>query len=768
MRASSLFTGALGVKAHDRALTSVADNIANVSTYGFKGTRALFSDLISRHLVQGGRESSGDTAGYMDHNQIGLGVVAQAVNVMNAASLTPTDINTDLGIEGQGFFIVKAPQHYTSPFGTVYANASDSGGSKAGSPDYYTRAGQFQIDRFGYITNTQGYVLQGVLADANGNVTMGPLQDLHIPEESLKAKLTSQINMLVNLDASDRAAHPDSLDINPLDGSTYNFSNGSLVYDSGGASHNIMLFYQRLEPVDSRSWKVEVFEKSGTSFNPVSGGEFRLYFDDMGQLTQINNPSADRYQALQGVTGNSLVSTVMGQSLSFSGAAGPETYLSGGIIDFAGGTAGGETVGIGAITYTLSAHSSREEAAADLAAQINRNPAAAGCFAVDEGSGRLSLQPLTSLSLPMSSSSSSVNLSAGATLDEVIYAIDNGRAASGVLLLDNVLAAGETVSIGGQNYTIPGGASPEEMAAGLVQLINDNSASPVSASALGGEIALSARSVGQAGNALLLSSSDTMGYLHFSSASLLGGMNSSEISMVDAQSGADPLNSSAKVLVLQRIGAGSGATITGLSSSFIPEGASLPLSFTQTSSASAGTPSSEGKATVNFNFDGLSQAVVLDYAPYGQYVPGVSVGQYTTQQALSSELRMITQDGYPEGFVNGMEINGYGDVLISYSNDQIRRIGTIALAHFPGIVELERIGDNLWLGNQASGGPWIDFPQTYQYGMGVIHSGNLEKSNVDMAQELVNMITYQRAYQFNTKSITTTDEMLKEAINMKR
>jgi flagellar hook protein FlgE len=251
-------------------------------------------------------------------------------------------------------------------------------------------------------------------------------------------------------------------------------------------------------------------------------------------------------------------------------------------------------------------------------------------------------------------------------------------------------------------------------------------------------------------------------------------MNGSDLSLVDGQSESDPLNPGRNLLALQRIGAGVGAVISGLYSNFTPQQSAAPLSFTKTASASDGNPSYDGKAVVNFTFNGASQPVVMNYAPYGNYVTPSSdsnalpVGNYTTQQAQTSALRSITQDGYPEGSVSGLEINDYGDVIVSYSNDQIVRVGTIALAHFQGLVELERIGDTLWLANQASGEPLIDLPQTDRYGLGSINAGSLEKSNVDMGLEMVNMITYQRAYQFNTKSITTTDEMLKEAINMKR
>ena len=757
MRASALFTGALGVKAHERALTSVADNISNVSTYGYKGTRALFSDLMSRQLVQGGRES--DVAGYAAHNQIGLGVVAHAVNVMNAAALTETSINTDLGVNGQGFFIVKAPLHYSSPFGTVYG-ADDNGGSKPGSVNYYTRNGAFHVDKHGYITNDQGYVLQGVLADADGIVTMGPLQDLRIPEDACPSRTTSRIDLNLNLDAGDKRLFPDSVAIDPNDATTYNYANSSTVYDENGKAHNLMMFYQRVEPMSLRAWKVSVYEKTDSGFtkSAITNGDFRLNFTDTGKLDLINNPTADRFVSNLQVAAGQQLSTVMGQNLQFNGAAGVERFIIGGNITFSSGTVAGQNVTIGGKTYTLSNNTSREEAAAELASLINANSSAAGCFAINTGSGELTIQPLQPGNMNMAYTGSGISTSAGATLEQVVTAIDSGAQAHGSLMINNLLAAGQTLTIGGQTYTIPSGATLEEMASAIAQQINNQSSATVSATAQGNGLYLTAKDSGTAGN-MLFSSSDSAGYLSLSAATLLGGMNGSNFSQIDAQVVNDKA-SGKQGLALQRIGAGVNATISGLNTNFTPSGSSGPLTFSKTASAGNTYINTNGEANLTFNFNGTPKQVVMDFTPPGRGA--------TTQQAVSSETYLSDQDGYAQGAVNGLQIDDYGNVLVSFTNNQIQRVGTIALAHFRGLVELERIGDNLWLANDATGEALIDFPATEQYGMGNIQSYFLEKSNVDMGQELVNMITYQRAYQFNTKSITTNDEMLKEAINMKR
>lgn len=750
MRASSLFTGALGVKAHEMAMSSVADNIANVSTHGFKATRALFNTLMSRQLVQCGRDVSSGTAGYVESNQVGLGVVCKPMNVMTAAALTSTDLTTDLGIEGQGFFIVKAPTTYTSPFGTI---TSSEAGSKANSPNYYTRAGQFHIDRNGYVVNPQNYVLQGIMAGADGTVTMGAIEDLRIPSDTLAARATTMVELGLNLDAGDTRVFADTLTIDPNDSTTYNFSSPVIVYDEQGATHSMLMFYQRVEPMSSRSWKVGVFEKTADGYTEVDSEAFRLNFDDKGALSYINNPSADRMLANLGVSAGQLVSSMMGQSLNYTGANGTQQYLSPATVSFTNGTSGGETVTIGSATYTLSAHTTAAEAALELVQLINKDAAAAGCYAINNGSGKITLQPMVAGALAVQASSG-ITVKSGAELSQVVKAINQGQASSGALSINNILAAGEALMIGAETYTIPSASTVEEMASQLADLINNGST--YNAAVQGDGVYITAKSAGKSGN-VSFSSTDVFGYLSLSAGTLLGGMDDSSVSKIDAQIETDA--NGRQKLALQRIGAGANAVISGLSSTFTTSGGAA-LTFTKTSSAGDSTHITDGKIDLNPVINGAIQTVNLNFTPGG--------GITTTQQAVNSVLNYLAQDGFPEGEVYDLSIDKDGNVWAMYTNDEIKLVGSIVLAHFKNPWDLDRYGDNLWLGTAAAGDPMIDFANTEQYGLGSINSGTLEKSNVDMAQELVNMINYQRAYQFNTKSITTTDEMLKEAINMKR
>jgi flagellar basal-body rod protein FlgG len=86
------------------------------------------------------------------------------------------------------------------------------------------------------------------------------------------------------------------------------------------------------------------------------------------------------------------------------------------------------------------------------------------------------------------------------------------------------------------------------------------------------------------------------------------------------------------------------------------------------------------------------------------------------------------------------------------------QIGTVTLAQFTNPSGLEAIGDNLYRETAASGAAQVDIPG--QNGTGTLIQGSLESSNVNVVEELVNMIETQRAYEMNSKAISTTDDML--------
>ena len=128
--------------------------------------------------------------------------------------------------------------------------------------------------------------------------------------------------------------------------------------------------------------------------------------------------------------------------------------------------------------------------------------------------------------------------------------------------------------------------------------------------------------------------------------------------------------------------------------------------------------------------------------------------------------QLVTQNGYllePAITVpaNTLSVtigsDGTVSALVSGSTAPTQ-IGNITLAQFTNPTGLEAIGDNLFRETSASGSAQVDTPG--QNGAGTLNQGSLESSNVNVVEELVNMIETQRAYEMNSKAISTTDDML--------
>ena len=137
----------------------------------------------------------------------------------------------------------------------------------------------------------------------------------------------------------------------------------------------------------------------------------------------------------------------------------------------------------------------------------------------------------------------------------------------------------------------------------------------------------------------------------------------------------------------------------------------------------------------------------------------------TTQYGAPSAVQSIHQDGYAAGTISGIAINQDGNVVGHYTNGIVRDIARLALADFPSLYGLERAGSSLFKATPDSGDPLINKPG--EGGLGDVSASMLEESNVDLAAEFIKMIITQRAYQANSKIITTTDEMLAQLINIK-
>ena len=176
----SLWSGVSGLQAHQIAMDVEGDNIANVNTAGFKYSRANFSDMLSQttKIATAPQGSSGGK----NPQQVGLGTQINSITrIFSQGSVQTTNKNTDLAIQGNGFFVV----------------------SNDGGKTYkYSRNGDFVFDANGNFTNNQGLIAQGWVRDRKtGKIdNTAPIQDIIIPPGlTTPARPSSVINLKANL-----------------------------------------------------------------------------------------------------------------------------------------------------------------------------------------------------------------------------------------------------------------------------------------------------------------------------------------------------------------------------------------------------------------------------------------------------------------------------------------------------------------------------------------------------------------------------------------
>ncbi|MDT8447039.1 MAG: flagellar hook protein FlgE [bacterium] len=212
----SLYTGASGVKSHSKEMTITGSNIANVNTVGFKYNRVNFEDMVATSVAGG--------------DKIGKGVqIANIQNIQSQGTFESTENETDLAIDGKGFFAVK---------------------DKAGQT-YYTRAGQFTYDKEGYLTSQDGKYLQIKDVGPEGN-TVGNLKRLNVLDQIDPPTPTGDgvkegtgVNVIANLDSN--AKEPKlSVDYDNVTAEMYNFSSSVTVYDTKGQEHLVNVVFRKL------------------------------------------------------------------------------------------------------------------------------------------------------------------------------------------------------------------------------------------------------------------------------------------------------------------------------------------------------------------------------------------------------------------------------------------------------------------------------------------------------------------------------------------
>lgn len=176
----SMFSAVSGLRAHQTRMDVIGNNIANVNTVGFKGSRVTFQEVFSQTLRGAGSPQAG--RGGTNPQQIGLGINVSSMDTFHIrGAVERTDYNTDLMINGDGFFMVADDPNFL--------NRS------------YTRAGNFALDEAGNLVTAEGYRVLGYMADENG-MLKSTIEGLQISKAiSFDAKVTENVGFEGNLNS---------------------------------------------------------------------------------------------------------------------------------------------------------------------------------------------------------------------------------------------------------------------------------------------------------------------------------------------------------------------------------------------------------------------------------------------------------------------------------------------------------------------------------------------------------------------------------------
>jgi flagellar hook-basal body protein len=143
----------------------------------------------------------------------------------------------------------------------------------------------------------------------------------------------------------------------------------------------------------------------------------------------------------------------------------------------------------------------------------------------------------------------------------------------------------------------------------------------------------------------------------------------------------------------------------------------------------------------------------------------IDYGKFSTQFSQPFSVLSLQQDGYPSGRLDGLNIDANGTVRANYTNGRTEALGKLILANFANPNGLKQVGNANYVATSVSGDASLG--QAGGDGFGSIQSGSLERSNVDITEELVNLITAQRNFQANAKAIETTTTLTQTIIQIR-
>lgn len=718
----SLFSGVTGLQSHQIAMDVESNNIANVNTIGFKYSRANFSDLLAQ-TNQIATAPQGDLGG-KNAVQIGLGASVNSVTrIMTQGSIQNTDKNTDVAIQGDGFFIVSAD---------------------GGSTYKYSRSGDFKFDAGGNFVDNNGFIVQGWSRDpATGKVdSTAPIANINIPPGlTTPANATNDVVLKANLDSGETV---ETFSVTrPLQ--SYNLSD--------------YLSYLATIAIPAVPSAAETAAYNARTANTNAAEDMNVMFNDMGKSLVM--------QPNQGIW-VSYKDAIVTRTFPAPALVGPFSF------DINGTTISG--TGPGPTTADDVSY---------IAQQINAKTAQTGVVATAAG-GVLTLTNDNARESDLAKTKNIIITGTLAgivdntgdtnhiTAYKYQYATNAVDLTNDATPIDTTFRTTEQLRLIMQTHAqLVTGADGTKVTIndrGQFQFTNDDDGDATQEDLklqvtafqdAAGNIIKNSRftEAMQSINGTLIEGSTGLRL----SQALNAATHSASIDIFDSLGSKHTLKMDFRKTGVNTV---SGATW------------SMKLSVPVPGEISTIAPLNEVMGQVTFTADGALSSYTptnVNFTGNNGSAPNQNVNiRLGTANAFdgitsfdaTSGTSGISQDGFPGGDLVGIRIDQSGTLVGSFSNGRSFGLAQIGMAKFTNNEGLVSDGGNVYLQSANSGDPIIGTAATA--GRGFMQSSALEASNVDLSKSLTNLIIVQRGYQANAKTITTSDTLLETLLGIKR
>lgn len=859
----SLWSGISGMQAHQVAMDVEGNNISNVNTVGFKYSRTSFQDLLSQ-TARGATSPQGKLGG-KNPLQVGSGTtVATVERIFSQGANQNTDKQTDLSIQGDGFFVV-----------------SGDGGKTYN----YTRAGNFNFDANGNYVMPNGMIVQGWLSDENYEIdATSPIENLTIdPGMTTPAKATSKVEIDANLNSGTTVVNKSPItttvdvnddfnDLYTLQGDTINLKSGidkitfnlERTYDLGGTTttENVTLaltYGEGTSDTDGFFTTVgEMLDEINAAIRDSTGiNNNRVVLTGDGRIAaagKILSIDTTTPGASTNATLNSLFESIGSGTMQSD----PVKRVQNG---FLGADDVGELFNEDGEAYSLKEGQGITFDIAGLGEKRNfiyREPdtnndldyldnnfqSGADITTVDETQGFRWLLDNNGQQAFMTTGQqiqfSFDNAATGLTTETYTYGTDFTTIEDLMNAIQIDLANNNNESYALTFDDTTGVIKDEQGALTGVAVLDSTGVAPTAGSPLDNLNTVFSSLTGVGTETAALKKNDTYYFTNIQELTNLyqlalddfgdpntSGIPNSAIASIDESgrikienTGSNPFtietagypdNILANQRFLETMSALTGAVASGTSSIsnrmyaashatsievFSSAGSkhNITLHFRKEStSTDANTPSVwnwyaeapdpstfnyPSSGTLKFNEDGSLQSFnppTLTFNPNTGAASGQiiqldfgSINGFDGMTSFSAESNTASRnrDGYAGGFLQEITVDQTGTIIGTFSNDQNFKLGQVAMATFANNAGLDSQGGNVFSKSPNSGEENVGTAGTGSRGS--ITPSTLEMSNVDLSDSLTNLIVVQRGFQANSKTITTSDQMLQTLLGLKQ